>query len=65
MVRMQEGEAARLLPSRKVTVASLDDGRQPDSASGASDKSAAYPGLNPVTPEDLTATLYYCLGIKS
>jgi hypothetical protein len=32
-------------------------------AYGASDKSAAYPVANPVTPEDLTATLYHCLGV--
>jgi hypothetical protein len=30
---------------------------------GASDKNAAYPSSNPVTPQDLTATLYHCLGI--
>jgi len=30
---------------------------------GASDKIAAYPKANPVSPQDLIATLYHCLGI--
>ncbi len=30
---------------------------------GASDKIAAYPTADPVTPQDLTATLYHCLGL--
>jgi hypothetical protein len=30
---------------------------------GSSDKIAAYPTSNPVTPQDLTATLYHCLGV--
>ncbi|MBX6315633.1 MAG: DUF1501 domain-containing protein, partial [Isosphaeraceae bacterium] len=30
---------------------------------GASDKNAAYPAADPVGPEDLIATLYYCLGV--
>jgi hypothetical protein len=30
---------------------------------GASDKIGAYPNTNPVTPQDLTATLYHCLGV--
>jgi hypothetical protein len=30
---------------------------------GASDKIAAYPISNPVTPQDLTATLFHCFGI--
>jgi uncharacterized protein (DUF1501 family) len=30
---------------------------------GASDKSAAFPALDPVTPEQVTATLYHCLGV--
>jgi uncharacterized protein (DUF1501 family) len=30
---------------------------------GASDKTAAYPTADPVSPQDLTATLYHCLGI--
>ena len=32
---------------------------------GASDKSAALPVSNPVTPEDLIATLYHCLGVEA
>ena len=30
---------------------------------GSSDKIAAYPASNPVSPEDLMATLYTCLGV--
>jgi hypothetical protein len=30
---------------------------------GASDKSAAYPKDNPCTPDDVAATMFYCLGI--
>jgi hypothetical protein len=30
---------------------------------GASDRMAAYPRANPVTPEDVTATIYHALGI--
>ena len=30
---------------------------------GASDKLAAYPAADPVTPQDLIATLYHCLGV--
>jgi hypothetical protein len=30
---------------------------------GSSDKIAAYPASDPVTPGDLTATLYHCLGV--
>lgn len=30
---------------------------------GSSDKDAAYPASNPVTPEDMLATIYYSLGI--
>lgn len=30
---------------------------------GASDKYAAYPARDPVTPEDIAATIYYALGI--
>jgi hypothetical protein len=30
---------------------------------GASDKSAAFPSANPVTPQDLTATLFHCFGV--
>jgi arylsulfatase A-like enzyme len=31
---------------------------------GASDKFAAYPHSNPVTPEDVAATIYHALGIS-
>jgi hypothetical protein len=30
---------------------------------GASDRSAAYPSTNPVSPADVGATIYHCLGI--
>jgi hypothetical protein len=30
---------------------------------GASDRNAAYPAADPVTPEDLTATVFDCLGV--
>jgi len=30
---------------------------------GSSDKIAAFPTSNPVSPEDLIATLYTCLGV--
>ena len=30
---------------------------------GASDRIAAYPAADPVTPDDLIATLYHCLGV--
>jgi len=30
---------------------------------GSSDKDAAYPASNPVSPEDMLATIYYSLGI--
>jgi len=30
---------------------------------GASDRFAAYPAANPVTPEDIAATIYYALGL--
>ena len=32
---------------------------------GASDKIAAYPARNPVSPEDLAATLYHLLGVDT
>jgi uncharacterized protein (DUF1501 family) len=32
---------------------------------GASDSRGAYPGRDPVTPEDLTATIYEALGIPA
>ncbi len=30
---------------------------------GSSDRSAAYPSTNPVSPQDVGATIYHCLGI--
>ena len=30
---------------------------------GASDGIAGYPAADPVTPADITATIYHCLGI--
>lgn len=30
---------------------------------GASDRDAAYPSRDPVTPEDITATIYEAMGI--
>src|SRR5207248_7048133 len=30
---------------------------------GSSDRGAAYPSTNPVSPADLVATIYHCLGI--
>jgi hypothetical protein len=32
---------------------------------GSSDRSAAYPSTNPVSPADLAATIYHCLGIDT
>jgi hypothetical protein len=32
---------------------------------GSSDRTAAYPSTNPVSPGDLGATIYHCLGIDS
>jgi hypothetical protein len=31
---------------------------------GSSDRSAAYPGSNPVSPTDVAATIYHLLGIE-
>ncbi|HTU22217.1 MAG TPA: DUF1501 domain-containing protein [Gemmataceae bacterium] len=31
---------------------------------GSSDRSAAYPSTNPVSPADIAATIYHCLGIE-
>jgi hypothetical protein len=31
---------------------------------GSSDRTAAYPSTNPVSPSDLAATIYHCLGIN-
>ena len=30
---------------------------------GSSDRAAAYPSTNPVSPADVAATIYHCLGI--
>ena len=38
-------------------------GIQKGSVFGASDKQAGYPASDPVTPEDVAATIYYALGI--
>lgn len=38
-------------------------GIRPGAVYGASDKMGAYPSLNPVTPADLTATMFASLGI--
>jgi hypothetical protein len=32
---------------------------------GSSDRAAAYPSTNPVSPADIAATIYHCLGIDS
>ncbi len=32
---------------------------------GSSDRSAAYPSTNPVSPADVAATIYHCLGIDA
>ncbi|MGQ0633220.1 MAG: DUF1501 domain-containing protein [Planctomycetaceae bacterium] len=39
-------------------------GVRPGLVYGASDRFAAYPKSNPVTPEDIAATIYYALGIS-
>jgi uncharacterized protein (DUF1501 family) len=31
---------------------------------GSSDRAAAYPSTNPVSPADVAATIYHCLGIN-
>ena len=31
---------------------------------GSSDRFAAYPSTNPVSPADVAATIYHCLGIE-
>jgi hypothetical protein len=38
-------------------------GIKPGMVYGSSDEFAAYPASNPVTPEDIAATIYYALGI--
>jgi hypothetical protein len=30
---------------------------------GSSDRTASYPSVNPVSPEDIAATIYHCLAI--
>lgn len=40
-------------------------GIRPGQVYGSSDSSAAYPATNPVSPADLSATIYHCLGIES
>ena len=38
-------------------------GIQPGTVFGSSDSHAGYPASNPVTPEDVVATIYYALGL--
>jgi hypothetical protein len=38
-------------------------GVQPGRVHGASDRSAAFPATTPISPDDLAATIYHCLGI--
>ena len=38
-------------------------GIRPGTIYGSSDRIAAYPGENPVTPGDLAATMFHALGI--
>jgi hypothetical protein len=38
-------------------------GIRPETLYGSSDRQAAYPETNPVTPEDIAATIYQALGI--
>lgn len=47
------------------TVLLAGAGIPPGSVYGSSDRLAAYPASNPVTPEDLAATMYHLLGIDS
>ena len=46
------------------TVMFAGGGIRPGVVYGASDKHAAYPKLNPVTPEDVAATIYHALGLS-
>ncbi|MFO0879344.1 MAG: DUF1501 domain-containing protein [Gemmataceae bacterium] len=39
-------------------------GIRPGYVHGASDRIGAHPSLNPVTPGDIVATIYHCLGIE-
>jgi Protein of unknown function (DUF1501) len=45
------------------TVLLAGGGIRPGVVYGSSDRFAAYPKSNPVTPEDITATIYYALGL--
>ena len=38
-------------------------GVKPGQVYGSSDRSAAYPSTNPVSPADVAATIYHCLGV--
>ena len=38
-------------------------GIKPGQVYGSSDRAAAYPSTNPVSPADIAATIYHCLGI--
>ncbi len=38
-------------------------GIRPGHVHGSSDRTASYPSVNPVSPEDIAATIYHCLGI--
>jgi hypothetical protein len=49
-------------PSRRVLLQIGVRGRQ---VRGSSDRLAAYPATNPVSPADLTATLYHALGLRA
>jgi hypothetical protein len=40
-------------------------GIKPGMVHGSSDKIGAYPSSNPVTPADVVATLYHCLGVPT
>jgi hypothetical protein len=40
-------------------------GIKPGFVYGASDRFAAYPKTNPVTPEQIAATIYHALGIPA
>jgi uncharacterized protein (DUF1501 family) len=38
-------------------------GIRPGLVHGSSDRTASYPSVNPVSPEDIAATIYHCLAI--
>jgi hypothetical protein len=40
-------------------------GIKPGIVHGRSDRHAAYPSEDPVTPQDVVATIYHCLGIDA